>query len=450
MIRGAFLVPLGCAIGLIVGYGDVASAQSAEHAGPQRTAVTMSAADLFLFADNARDRGDYATAETAYRALASNPDVDIRSEARFRLGMMLADRLHRYADAAVEFRKILDEKPSASRVRVELARMHALLGHPGAAARELRAAEAAGLPPEVRQAVRFYANAFEAQKPYGFSIGVALAPDTNINRATKSDTLGTVIGDFSLDEDAKAQSGLGLNLRGQAYFRTAIDRHARLLVQVSGQGDLYRKTDFNDVIVALQAGPEYQSGKDRLYIGGTASWRWYGGVPYSQSLGLNASMRHPLGPRSQLQLEAALLQEDNRRNDLQDATSLSLSIGYDRAFSARTGAGMQVSAYRVQARDAGFSLTSGGLGGYLFREFGPVTAVVNLGFNHLEADQRLVLYPRRRIDNRFSVGLGITLRNLRLGYFSPLARVRLERNVSTVELYDYTRFSGEIGVTATF
>jgi outer membrane protein len=445
-----FLSLITVGMAAATGLPQCARAQEMAEVPPPATTITMTPAQLFDFADQARDRGDYAVAEAAYRALATNPDIEIRSEARFRLGMMLADRQQRYGDAAVEFRKILDEKPKAGRVRLELARMHALLGHPGAAAREFRAAQASGLPPQVQQVVRFYANAFDAQKPAGFSFGISLAPDTNINRATRSDTLGTIIGDFTLDNNAKAKSGVGLSLRGQAYYRTAIDRRARLLVQVSGQGDLYRQSDFNDVIVALQAGPEYQSGKDRIYLGGTASWRWYGGTPYSQTLGINGSLRHPLGPKDQLQFEAGIGQDDNRRNNLQDSTTINASIGYDRAFSARFGGGLSLSGNRSTARDPGYSLSSGGAGGYLFREFGPVTGVLNLGYSHLEADARLFLYPRRRIDDRFSAGIGVTLRSLRFGNFAPLARLRFERNNSTIEIYDYSRFSGEFGVTAAF
>ena len=412
--------------------------------------MVLTAAQMFELADAARDRGDFATAEAVYRALAQNPDLEIRTEARFRLGMMLADQLHRYDAAAIEFRTILDEKPRAGRVRLELARMHAQLGHPAAAARELRAAQAGGLPADVQRVVRFYAGALDAQKPVGYSFGISLAPDTNINRATRSDTLGTVIGDFTLDQDAKAKSGIGLSLRGQGFARIGIDRHSRLLVQLSGQGDLYRESQFNDVIAQVQAGPEMVSGKDRINLNALASWRWYGGDPYSRTIGVNASIQHPLGPKAQLRLSGGIADDDNRRNDQQDATVYNLALDYDRAFSARTGGGLQLSAARSVARDPGYSTASGGAGAYLFREVGPATVVLNLGYNHLEADRRLFLYPRRRIDNRYSAGLGVTLRFLRLGSFSPLARVRYERNVSTLEIYDYNRFSGELGITAAF
>src|SRR3546814_6920360 len=53
--------------------------------------VKLSAAQLFELADEARSRRDFITAESAYRALTKDLDIELRTEARFRLGMMLAD-----------------------------------------------------------------------------------------------------------------------------------------------------------------------------------------------------------------------------------------------------------------------------------------------------------------------------------------------------------------------
>lgn len=413
-------------------------------------AVTLSASELFSFADRARDAGDFATADAAYRALATNPDIELRTEARFRLALMLADQQKKYHEAATVLRQILDEKPRAARVRLELARMQAMLGNLGSAERELRAAQAESLPPEVERMVRFYANALSANKPYGGSIEVSIAPDTNINRATRSDTLGTIIGDFTLDQNAKAKSGVGLDVQGQTWLRIGIDRRASLLVRLSGNATLYRDHAFDDFILGVQAGPEYKSGRDKIAFSAGPVWRWYGTDPFTFTLGTNASWQHPMGARAQLRVEGGVAHVDNRRNDLQDATSFSLSAGLDRAFSARFGGGLQLAAYREAARDPGYATKSGGLTGYLFRELGKTTAVLTLGWNHLEADQRLFLYPRRRIENRYSASLSGTFRALRIGGFAPLARLRWERNVSTIEIYDYMRLAGELGLTAAF
>lgn len=428
-------------------------AQSAEPSPPVQSApssVTLTPAQLFALADAARDGGDYEGAETAYRALATNPNPDLRIEARFRLALMLADRQHRYREAAVLLRAILDERPKAVRVRLELARMQAAMGHVASAEREFRAAEAGGLPPEVERMVRFYAGALSAMKPFGFSLEASVAPDTNINRATRSDTLGTIIGNFTLDEDARAKSGIGLDLRGQAWARKPLAKGVSLLARLSGSADVYGESQFDDMILAMQAGPEFRSGADRITVIAGPAWRWYGLQPYTATLSGTAAWQHPLGKRDQLRVEAGAGHVTNRRNPLQSGESYSLSLAYDRAFTVRSGGGLQASASRDVARDPGYALASGGIGAYAFREFGRTTAALSLGYSHLEADARLLLYPRRRIDDRLTASLSGTFRALRVGPFAPLARLRWERNRSTVEIYDYRRFGGELGITAAF
>lgn len=428
----------------------LASPVLAQAGQPAAQQLTVSPTQLFELAEAARAAGDFATAETAYRALAENPDPELRTEARFRLGLLLADSLGRPRDAAVEFRRILDEKPDAPRVRLELARMQALMGNLGAAEREFRAAQAGGLPPEVEKLVRFYANALSAEKPLGASIEVALAPDSNVNRATRADTLSTVIGDFTLSDDAKSSSGLGLALRGQAYYRTRFDARARLLVRLAGRANLYRRSQFDDQQVSLQVGPEYRLGADRLSVAGGIAQRWYGGADYSLTYGISGNWQHPLGSRAQLRLDAALNHVENRPNPLQSGEDYALSVGIDRAFSSRTGGGVQISAGRTAARDPGFSDVTLGVNTYLFREMGQTTLVGSLGYTRLEADARLLLYPRRRVDDRFTANLGATFRALRIGSLAPFARIGVEHNRSTVGIYHFTRVSGELGLGAAF
>ncbi|MBV1691744.1 DUF560 domain-containing protein [Novosphingobium sp. G106] len=429
---------------------QAADAPPASRPAPSQS-VTLSPAQLFELADRARDAGDFAVAETAYRALAENPDIELRSEARFRLGLMLADRMGKYRDAAVIFRQILDEKPKAARVRLELARMQVLMGNAGAAEREFRAVEATTtLPPDVERMVRFYANAMGARKPFGGSIEVALAPDSNVNRATRSDTLGTVIGDFTLDDNAKARSGVGLDLRGQAYVRLPASNAMDLLARVGGSGSFYRAHEFDDYALSLQAGPEFTVGRDTIALSAGPAWRWYGTDPYTLALGGSASWQHPYGKRAEIRVEGGYTYVDNRRNDLQDADNFSLSAQLDRAFTARAGGGLQLYANREAARDPGYSTTSGGVSLYAFRELGRTTAVVSAGYSHLEADDRLFLYPKRRIEDRFTASLAGTFRSLRIRSFAPFARLRWERNKSTIEIYDYNRISGEFGLTSAF
>src|SRR3546814_14048951 len=103
-----------------------------------------------------------------------------------------------------------------------------------------------------------------------------------------------------------------------------------------------------------------------------------------------------------MRIEGGIVHQTNLRNVLQTADDFTLSASFDRAFSARTGGGVQLYGFREAARDPGYSLASGGTSFYLFREFGRATLVGTLGYSHLEADERLFLYPKRRFEDRYN------------------------------------------------
>ena len=411
--------------------------------------LTLSPEQLLAMADAARDAGDFKVAETAYRALFRDPSLPIRSEARFRLAMMLA-KLGHLQDSAILLRSILDEEPSAQRVRLELARLLDLMGDEAGARRALREVQAGGLPPEVARIVDRYSAALRAQKPFGATFELAIAPDSNINRATRSDTLSTVLGDFTLDQDARARSGVGLAVRGQVYGRLPIDKKTGLLARVSGAGDFYRQREFNDMSLEISAGPEFHLGSDRLTAEAGTNWRWFGGEPYATGLTADLNYLHPLGRTSQLRSAAGIGAITNKRNRLQDGHSYSLSLSYERALSIRSGIGVTLSGDRQSLRDPGYSTSSGHVTLLGYREIGPMSLVATLSYSRLEADQRLAIFPERRIDDLYRTSLAVTFRKLRVGSFSPVLRVTGERNHSSIELFDYRRVRSELGVIRAF
>jgi hypothetical protein len=227
---------------------------------------------LFTLAQNAADHGNYALAESALRALASNPDADIRSEARFRLAMLLTYQEHKLRDAATLLRQILAEKPKAVRVRIELAEIQARLGNTLSAEVELRAAQAAGLPPEVERDVRFFMQALDTHRHLGASIEASLMPDTNANRATTATTIGTVLGALPLSPDAQRHSDLGANVRGQAYARLTLSSQVRLLAQLSGTATAFPDSEYDDFTVS----PTVAYGKRNLCAGPNGDLFRYG------------------------------------------------------------------------------------------------------------------------------------------------------------------------------
>ena len=416
----------------------------------QRKHLNVRATDVFAIAEKARQRGDLETAERAYKALAEDPDSDIRAEAMFRHGTLLL-QAGRLTEAALLLRHVADQYPKATAARLELARTLDLLGDKDGAWREVRAVQASGLPPEVARMVDRYSEALRASRPFGASLQISLAPDSNVNRSTQSDTLGTVFGDFEIDESSKAISGVGLSLSGQAYRRLPLGGgDAAILARISGTADLYQHADFNDVALDFAVGPELQIGRNRLNVEAAATQRWYGMDPYVRSARVSASLIRPLGRMTQVQLVGTAGIADYRINDLQDAKTFYGRLKIERALSATTGIGLNLSAGRIAAQDPAYSSKEWRIGLIGWRDVGRATLTTEVEYGRLRADDRLTLLPDRRSDRYSRLTLGATFRQLTFAGFAPVTRVVIERNKSNVEFYDYKRRRTEFGIVRAF
>ena len=411
--------------------------------------LQVSAAQLFQIAEAASAKGDQATAERAYDALIGDPSQEIRLEARFRLAKLEMKRGNSVR-AATLLRQILDHRPGALPVRLELASLLDRMGDKEGAWRQVRAAQAGGLPPSVARIVDRYSEALRAQRPFGASVEIALAPDSNINRATRSDTLGTVLGDFEISDDGKAKSGTGVSLHGQGYRRIGLSDDASILMRLSGAADLYRKAEFNDIAADFAIGPEIGLGRDRLQMELGVTQRWFGQKPFMRSGRVAATFSHPLGSRTLLRLSGTAARVDNQMNDLQDGKTYSAQVGIERALTPTLGVAISAGIDRQSLKDAAYSTTGwrGRLTGW--RDMGRVTLTAGIELGRLEADERLMLFPRKRADRYSKFSFGATFRQLQWRGFAPVARISFERNRSSVEFYDYRRTRTEVGIVRAF
>ena len=411
--------------------------------------VRLDMEQVFSLADSAQKRGDIRVAEAAYEALAHDPNKQVRAEALFRHAKLLT-KAGRLESAATLFRTLLDERPDAIGARLELARALDLMGDKDAAWRELRSAQASGLPSRVARLVDRYSDALRSARPMGASLEIAIAPDSNISRSTRSDTLGTVLGDFEIDDDSKAKSGLGLALRGQAYRRFGLGEGSSILIRASGFADLYKKSEFNDIALDVAAGPEFFAGRSRVQLELGATQRWFGQDPYLRSARVKGTWTLPVDRRSQLRIGASATLNDNQQNDLQDGKRFSGEIAFERAFSASMGAALTLSADREVARDPAYSTRGWRAGVMAWRDIGRTTFTAGVDFGRLRADDRLALFPEKRSDRYYRLSLGATLRQFTFAGFAPITRLVIERNHSTIEFHDFKRTRTEFGVVRPF
>jgi hypothetical protein len=412
-------------------------------------AMRVSASGMLGLAEQMVRRGKIRDAETVFDLLAGDPDSNVRNEARFRHAKLLLG-LKRHREAALLLRRLLDEKPEAIPARLELANALQLLGDTNGALHELRAVQSAGLPPAVARLIDRYSAALRARRPYGASFEIAIAPDSNINRATRSDTLGTVVGDFQIADESKAKSGTGLSVAGQAFRRFAIAADSSLLLRASGFANLYRRGRFNDVASDLAVGPEISFGRDRLQLELGATQRWFGQKAYMRSARLAETFSHPLGSRTLVRVSGSAALIDNRLNDLQDGRGYWGQLQVEHALTPTAGIAASLSVDRQALSDPGYS-TSGwraGLTGW--HDMGRMTFTVSGEIGRLHADERLQLFPDRRRDHYARLSLAASFRQLQYAGFAPILRFSVEQNRSSVAVYDYRRTRTEMGIVRAF
>jgi hypothetical protein len=404
---------------------------------------------MFKLAEIARQKADLATESAIYAALETNPNPDVRAEARFRHAKQLLGR-NRARDAALLLRSLVDERPDALAARLELARALQLLGDTNGALRELRAAQSGGLPPDVARLIDRYSAALRAQRPYGANLEIALVPDSNINRATWLDTVGTVIGDFEIADEGKQRSGTGLSLNGQAFRRFAVNKATNVLLTTSGLAELYRRGRFNNIAADLAVGPEFSLGRGRLQIELGTTQRWFGQKLYMRSHRLAGTYSHPLGGRTVLRATGSAAILDNQLNDLQDGKSYSGRVQLERALTPTTGLAASLLAHREALKEPAYATTGWRTGLTGWHDVGRMTFTAGGEVGRLHSDASLMLFPDRREDLYSRLSFGASFRQIQYAGFAPVVRLSVERNRSSIAFYDYRRTRSEFGLVRAF
>lgn len=403
---------------------------------------------MLLSAERLMRSGDLTRAEALLGALTSDPDMELRNEARFRLG-----RLYRmqgdYVAAARQFRAILNEQPQAGPARIELARVLALMDNQEGARAELRRVQALDLPPAVAQLVDRVSSALRGVAPHGGSFEIGVAPDSNINRATSAQTVDGFTGPFVLDEDARSRSGVGLAIYARGYLRVAPASEVPLLLEANFSGDLYAEDQFNDLSLNLTAGPEIRTGQLRFRPSLLVGRRWFGANRLYDRIGIQTDMRLPIDRVSGLQIYASLV-DFYYRVDNRSGPAMSLRVAYERALSARLYSRIALGVSRRNAEADTESNRTLSAEALISRDFGLATVFVGGSAAHIRSDEPFDFFGARRDDEFTEAFAGATIRAIDIEGFSPVLRVRWSRNDSPITIFDFERVRGELGITRSF
>ena len=410
--------------------------------------VTATPEQMFALADKLYADGDKAGAAEILEALTQDKHPELRAEARFRLAAV-REALGDLPGAAAALRDLLAEQPEANRARLELARLLDLMGDSERARSELEQARAIGLPPEVEANVRRYASRLAPARNRGLTIELTAGPDSNINRATTSPFIDTIIAPFELSDDARRISGVGTS--GIARFHSRDDLGpVTLLSRVNGRADFYDKSRFNDVQLSADLGPQFSVGRLSLRPSAIVERRWYGGDLYAKGIGGDLSLLAPLSDKSQVEFRISRVKQDIVINRGQDGWRTSFDLALTRILGPRTTGQIALRHGRLDARFKPESVRLWGGSVLLAHQGKSATIFGEIGFAATRGREPLFLFGERRRDRRWDLTGGAIFTKAKLGGFMPVVRVTHTDGRADIVLWDYRRTRLDVGITRTF
>ena len=410
--------------------------------------VTATPEQMFALADTLFEQGDKAGAAEILEVLTQDKHPELRAEARFRLAAV-REQLGDLAGAAAALRDLLAERPEANRARLELARILESMGETRSARSELDQARAIGLPPEVEANVRRFASRLASPRKRGLTLELTAGPDSNINRATTSAFIDTIIAPFELDADARRQPGFGTT--GVARFHSTDDiGPVALLTRANGLANLYDKSRFNDVQLSADTGPQLQLGKLSLRPSGIIERRWFGGDLYATGWGGDIALLAPLSGRSQVELRVSRVKQDIRPNRGQDGWRTAFDIAFTRVLGPRTTAQVALRHGRLDARFEPESVRLWGGSLLLAYQGKSMTLFGEAAIAKSRGEAPLFLFGERRRDTRIDLSGGAIFTKAKLGGFLPVVRISHTDSKADIVLWDYKRTRLDVGLTRSF
>jgi tetratricopeptide (TPR) repeat protein len=414
-------------------------------------AVEITATQIFDEADRLAIAKDFDQAVALLKIVTHDRNPDFRAEARVRIARYLTAAGDSYG-AAYWYQQLLDEKPDAAAVRIELARLLAAMGEESSAARELRRAEAIGLPPEVSRAIRDATEAFRSNQPIGFNASIGIAPDTNVNSATSSDTINIFGLPFQLGDDGKAKSGVGLTFESNLIIRRPTNRLGRLITEISASGRLYRDNRFNDTTFAVRTGPELRVTTAIAFRPAlTVGRRIYGTETLYDFFGVSGVEQFRADSKAQVTINQAVSRFSySPMRKGQSGTAYTLGAAYDRALSGRFATRIGLTWNRANAADRQYATESVTGDVTLSRDFGHWTLYARGASTWLKGDAEFSLFGTPRDDHVEEADAGLLFRRISLFGLSPQIRLTYIHATSPVPLFRYNRLRSEFSLAKNF
>lgn len=446
-----FLASAGCAALLAispaiaeVADADIASTVAPPACGANGCQFRLTPQQLLVEAERLVHDKNYAVAAPLIDALGAVPELKMQQ--RFLAGYVAVETGD--LDKAIgQFRAILNDDPAQTRVRLELARAYMLQGKEGAADYHFRLAQNDDeLPPEIARTIRDTRSILRSQRIWHANFTVGIAPDTNINSATNAQTIdvnfGPVTLPLTLNQDARAKSGVGQTASFSGGFRLRTSDRLALLFDVDTRATNYDGTAADDIIGQVALGPEMRIGDDTsISLQALGQQRWYGGQLASRDFGAKIGGQKILSEGQRVGAEVDARRTTSLLADAYTGWQLGANATYERLIGRSFIASASLFGRRDLLNSKGFSSinygVNAGIGGEL--PLG-LNAGISGGISRAAFDAPLLLYSAaKRSDWRTFGRAYLGTRQFQFLGFSPAVEYNFTRIDSNYTLYKVQR-----------
>jgi tetratricopeptide (TPR) repeat protein len=394
------------------------------------------------------EHGDFADARKLLLALEKKKYKP--SQVEFLLAMLdMQDKA--YASAVRRFRRILVNEPKVVRVRLELARALFADGDYENAEHQFRLARAGKLPPAAIANIDHYLIAIRRLKRYSYNFALSIAPDTNLNAGPALESVTLYGLPFQLSSQAKQQSGVGLAVDAGGEWAQPLNPDVKLRLGIQIDRSQYEATQFDDMSIALHAGPRLTLDRWDFNALLTASERWFGERPYMRSLGPGFDGTYYFSSRTGVSMGINYNDVTYPNYAYQTGPVISGSWGVFHTLTTSSVVSATAILSRTEADDPGFANWAQQLSVAYSREFkGGITLSVSPSLTRISYDAEIPAFGVRRLDKLVILQAAVLDRAIDIRGFTPRLVYSFSRNQSDVPLYSFTRNRVEIGLTRFF
>ena len=277
-------------------------------------------------------------------------------------------------------------------------------------------------------------------------------PDSNVNAATTDDTVqlfGFLPADLS--DDARRTSGVGLRSGVALNWLPKLSPKWRGDVRSSINFTDYERALFDDLIIGGDIGLRRLNDKGYVSVVANYARRWFGNASFYSSYGGRIFATRRVTPRLNLSGYISAAYFDYDVNEAREGPVVSASLNVFRAFTSSQYGGARMTVTREFARDADFRSTDYALQLSYIRDFPRGLTLEATPFAaYRPFDAESVLFSETRTDWRYGASVSVTKRDWSVFGWAPVISYGYTRNISTINVFDFTRHQGELRFTRVF